>query len=553
MTIDVLKAMGITQPHAVERGGVERGGVERGGRPVDGAPFADMLDKQDHTPQQVTPNRKDPRPPVDEARQVAERHGPVDARDIGEVHDSDTQDAEPRSVRGESRTSEALKGKKDNRVDPQKTTPTASSQAPETVDTAGRDGVASTGPQAPPGETQFAAPPQVASLPLETPAEGQGALDEAAAPVQVSDPALTMIPAAPLPQIAAVSVAATTLTKVGESGSSTTPTITTPESATAAAAGAPSPGVDPASFTLGEQDPAQSANQGDDRVTVRVGTNTAAALSLATGPVISPDTTLAAMSTDEARPMAKASEPAPHDEGEAKADAAEATTPAKAAAPTANAASPAALNAGAKSATPENGAAPETKGIANAPASASQQAGAVADPALRPGEQAAATSSASSTGAVAHPRFAAPAQPPASQVAAKLAAQAGDGNRTYDIQLDPENLGRVRVHLDVGKDGAVTASISADRADTLAMLRSDSRTLQQALQDAGLSTTSGSLDFSLSGQRRDGGAWGSGYAGGRQAPLDDSSGDPRQAELPSPSAVPTGRPGRGSRAVDLKV
>jgi flagellar hook-length control protein FliK len=177
----------------------------------------------------------------------------------------------------------------------------------------------------------------------------------------------------------------------------------------------------------------------------------------------------------------------------------------------------------------------------------------MSDQAMRLGDQSAASPPAASTNATAHPRFATPTQPPASQVAAKLAAQAGDGNRSYDIQLDPENLGRVRVHLDVGKDGAVTASISADRADTLAMLRSDARTLQQALQDAGLSTSSGSLDFSLSGQRRDGGAWGSGYAGTRQAQFEDSSTDQHQADATSLSAVSTGRPGRSSRAVDLKV
>jgi len=53
------------------------------------------------------------------------------------------------------------------------------------------------------------------------------------------------------------------------------------------------------------------------------------------------------------------------------------------------------------------------------------------------------------------------------------------------------------VKLNVNHDGRLTAVISADRSDTLNLLKQDAGSLQQALQDAGFSTGSGSLSFNL--------------------------------------------------------
>src|SRR6185295_16620606 len=58
------------------------------------------------------------------------------------------------------------------------------------------------------------------------------------------------------------------------------------------------------------------------------------------------------------------------------------------------------------------------------------------------------------------------------------------------------------VELKVTDDGHVTASILADRQDTLSLLKRDSHLLEQALSDAGLSTNNGDLQFSLSGDSR---------------------------------------------------
>jgi hypothetical protein len=83
-------------------------------------------------------------------------------------------------------------------------------------------------------------------------------------------------------------------------------------------------------------------------------------------------------------------------------------------------------------------------------------------------------------------------------VALKQAAKPG-GTERIDIQLRPASLGAVDVQLNLTHDGRVTAVISADRADTLDLLRRDAGGLEQALRDAGLQADSGSLSFNLRG------------------------------------------------------
>jgi flagellar hook-length control protein FliK len=86
---------------------------------------------------------------------------------------------------------------------------------------------------------------------------------------------------------------------------------------------------------------------------------------------------------------------------------------------------------------------------------------------------------------------------PLSGVAVAIAAKAADGNNHFDIRLDPPELGRVEVRLNVDKDGNVTTHMIADRSDTLDLLRRDSSGLERALQDAGLKTADNGLQFSL--------------------------------------------------------
>lgn len=82
-------------------------------------------------------------------------------------------------------------------------------------------------------------------------------------------------------------------------------------------------------------------------------------------------------------------------------------------------------------------------------------------------------------------------------LAARIAARAVEGGRVFDIRLDPAELGRVEVRLEMGADNSVRALLSAERADTLAELQRSARDLEKALAEAGLDLAEDGLSFSL--------------------------------------------------------
>ena len=94
---------------------------------------------------------------------------------------------------------------------------------------------------------------------------------------------------------------------------------------------------------------------------------------------------------------------------------------------------------------------------------------------------------------------AAPYVPVGEQVALNLKQAIAADNNEIRIQLKPASLGTIDVKLNVGQDGRVNAVISADRSDTLNMLKQDAGTLQQALRDVGLNADGSSLSFNLRG------------------------------------------------------
>jgi flagellar hook-length control protein FliK len=105
---------------------------------------------------------------------------------------------------------------------------------------------------------------------------------------------------------------------------------------------------------------------------------------------------------------------------------------------------------------------------------------------------------------------AAPAQPlaqaqvpqavPLAGVAIEIAGNAAAGKNHFDIRLDPPELGRIEVRLDVGRDGSITSHVIADRKDTLDLLQRDASGLQRAFEDAGLKTSDNGMQFSLRDQ-----------------------------------------------------
>lgn len=85
-------------------------------------------------------------------------------------------------------------------------------------------------------------------------------------------------------------------------------------------------------------------------------------------------------------------------------------------------------------------------------------------------------------------------------VPVEISAKISAGKNQFDIRLDPEELGKIHVKVNVDRDGNITTHMVADRPDTLDLLRRDTQGLERALQDAGLKTSDNSLQFSLRDQ-----------------------------------------------------
>ncbi len=179
--------------------------------------------------------------------------------------------------------------------------------------------------------------------------------------------------------------------------------------------------------------------------------------------------------------------------------------------------------------------------------SAAQAAGSTSNPAqaLGQAEQAQRPAPTQAQQAVQQARMPMP-QPPVEQVAVRIAAQVRDGMDMIRIQLEPADLGRVDVRLHM-QDGAVTAVVTADNQDTLDLLQRDSRSLQQALQDAGLKTDSNGLSFSLRDDGR-GAPTGDDKGGSQLAGKDDGQGDAGLVTAEADAAAPQWH---SDRALDI--
>ncbi len=108
-------------------------------------------------------------------------------------------------------------------------------------------------------------------------------------------------------------------------------------------------------------------------------------------------------------------------------------------------------------------------------------------------------------------------QPVADQLAIRIARQAQGGEGRISLQLRPETLGIVDVDIEVRKDGSMKAVLSVEKPETLEWLKRDAQHLERALQDVGVKTDSGSLNFALREQRQDG-SGGFARSGARRGP-----------------------------------
>lgn len=138
---------------------------------------------------------------------------------------------------------------------------------------------------------------------------------------------------------------------------------------------------------------------------------------------------------------------------------------------------------------------------AMAKTSASLEPGGTNAPTLTTGPTVATAAQAAMT---AVPQAATGQAVPVTALAVEINRQAMNGKTQFDIRLDPPELGRLNVRLEMDASGQTRTHMIVERAETLDMLATDARSLERALQQAGLKTEPGSVTFELSQDAADG-------------------------------------------------
>ncbi|WP_155774104.1 flagellar hook-length control protein FliK [Rhodovulum sp. MB263] len=117
--------------------------------------------------------------------------------------------------------------------------------------------------------------------------------------------------------------------------------------------------------------------------------------------------------------------------------------------------------------------------------------------------------------------------------------RASDGS--VHLTLSPEELGRVRLSLTPGDHG-ITVNISADRIDTLELMRRHGDMLTNAMRDLGY----GEVVLDFAGRQNDSSGQGRGFAAGAAAPSEEST------EMGLSSTTRTS-PGTAGGGLDLRL
>lgn len=82
-------------------------------------------------------------------------------------------------------------------------------------------------------------------------------------------------------------------------------------------------------------------------------------------------------------------------------------------------------------------------------------------------------------------------------IAVEIARSIQSGISRFEIRLNPPELGRIDVRLEMDPSGNVTARLAVEKSETLDLLQRDQRALEKALADAGLEGSKTELEFSL--------------------------------------------------------
>jgi flagellar hook-length control protein FliK len=145
-------------------------------------------------------------------------------------------------------------------------------------------------------------------------------------------------------------------------------------------------------------------------------------------------------------------------------------------------------------------------------------------------------------------------QIPLGSVPIEIGLKSLAGVNRFEIRLDPAELGRIDVRIDIGDDGEVKAQLVVDRVETLSLLRRDAKTLERAFEQAGLKPSEGGVDLSLRDPSGDGRFQ---HQQGRDErnPSGSSPGQERHAGDRPEAATSSPKPRiwRGASGVDLRI
>lgn len=161
------------------------------------------------------------------------------------------------------------------------------------------------------------------------------------------------------------------------------------------------------------------------------------------------------------------------------------------------------------------------------------------------------TSAATASTATLTATAASHAAVPISGIPIEIAAAIRAGRSRFDISLDPAELGKIDVRINIDRNGQVTSHLTVEKPETLQMLRQDAPQLQRALDDAGFKTGSNGLSFSLRDQNSSGQNSGQNH---------DDGGNARRLIIGEDEAIAAAPVGRGygrmlgsSGGVDIRV
>ncbi len=126
------------------------------------------------------------------------------------------------------------------------------------------------------------------------------------------------------------------------------------------------------------------------------------------------------------------------------------------------------------------------------------------------------------------------------------------GVNRFQIRLDPAELGRIEVNLEIDDEGTIKARLTVDRVETLSLLQRDARTLERAFEQAGLKPSEAGIDMSLRDDRRDERREPPGHAG-RDEAFGERGRREESERLAAANIVAPRTIWRGAAGVDVRI